>query len=320
MTPFLRQQNVRVAIAFAMVYIFWGSTYLGIRIAVEEMAPFVMGAWRFLLGGGLMLAWCAWRGIPIGINRNNAWRLALIGVLLLTGGNMGVAYAEKYIPSGLASLIVAIVPIWVAVVEGLILRLDRLNLRGWLGLAVGFSGLGVLFWPKITSGSSLGNAQLVACVVLTLASLSWSIGSIASRHWKLGLGPLAATGWEMTVAGAMNLLLSIATGDLQKAHITGRGAAAVLYLMVFGSWVGLTAYIWLLDHVPTPKVATYAYVNPIVAIFLGWLIANEKIDAYIIAGSIFIIGGVALVTTAKIKAAAKSPAAVQPLPACEAEA
>jgi drug/metabolite transporter (DMT)-like permease len=321
MTPQAKKMQLQIAAAFAMVYIFWGSTYLGIRIAVEEMPPFVMGGVRFLISGILMLAFCAARGWKVRINSRDALRLAGIGVLLLTGGNMGVAYAEQHIPSGLASLIVAVVPIWVALVEGVVLRIGKLNARGWAGLTVGIFGLAVLLWPKLNASSStLGRVELAASIVLIFASLSWSCGSIASRHWKVDVSPITATGWEMTFAGAVNLLLATSLGNFHGFHMSTRGMAAVLYLVVFGSWVGFTAYIWLLEHVPTAKVATYAYVNPIVAVFLGWLVAHESVDRYVVAGSVFIIAGVALITTAKVQDNRSQLAPAVKLSQCEAEA
>ncbi len=320
MTPREKQHRLQVAIAFAMVYVFWGSTYLAIRISVEEMPPFVMGGTRFLIAGVLMLAFCAFRGMKVAITGRDAWKLALIGVLLLTGGNMGVATAETKIPSGLASLVVAVVPLWVALVEGVVLRLGRLSFRGWLGLVVGIAGLAVLLWPKLTAHTSLGKAELFASFILIMASLSWACGSIASRHWNIGVTPIVATGWEMAFAGGVNALIAYFKGDWGTAHITTRGVGAVAYLVVFGSWVGFTAYIWLLEHVPTAKVATYAYVNPIVAVLLGWFILHETVDVFVVMGSICIIAGVALVTTAKIQDRKQHHAAPRPLPRVEAEA
>ena len=144
-------------------------------------------------------------------------------------------------------------------------------------------------------------AKLAAAGVLLFGSLSWTVGSIISRRSKLNIGPFAATGWEMTVAGAVNLLISIAIGDLHQVVWTARGIGAILYLVTFGSMVGFTAYIWLLEHVPTPKVATYAYVNPVVAVFLGWAIKHEAVDRYILMGSAIVIASVVLVTSAKVE-------------------
>ena len=316
MTAAQKQHRFRVALCFALVYVFWGSTYLAIKIAVEQIPPALMGGSRFLIAGPIMLAWCALTGRTIKISKHDFLRVAAIGLLLLTGGNVLLGWSEKYVDSGLAALIVAVVPIWVALIEGFILKGDRLRGRGWLGLVLGIAGLIVLLWPDLRN-TSAERAKLLAAGVLLFGSLSWTIGSIVSRRVKLGIGPFAATGWEMTIAGTVNMLISIAIGDFRHVVWTPRGVGAIFYLVVFGSMVGFTAYIWLLEHVPTPKVATYAYVNPVVAVFLGWLIAGEQLNWYIGAGMVVIVAAVALVTSSKLKQAQPTPVA---LAQCEAEA
>lgn len=318
MTHAERQHRFRVALAFGLVYVLWGSTYLGIRIVVEHIPPSVMGASRFLLAGLPMLGWCAQRGRRIALTLSDFWRVLAIGVLLLTGGNVMVAWSEQYVPSGLAALIVAIVPIWVAVLESILPRGERLAGRGVAGLALGIAGLAVLMWPRLSADGAAGHMQILGALGLIFASLSWASGSILSRRSQLRIDPFAATAWEMTLAGLVNLGIVVALGDHHRVVWTARGVGAIFYLIVFGSWIGFTAYIWLLEHVPTPKVATYAYVNPVVAVFLGWLILHESVDIYIAAGTAVIIAGVALVNSSKVH---KATAPAEPeLPACEAQA
>jgi drug/metabolite transporter (DMT)-like permease len=318
MTHAARQHRFRVALAFGLVYLLWGSTYLGIRIVVEHIPPAMMGASRYLLAGLPMLGWCALRGRRIALTRSDFWRVLAIGVLLLTGGNVVLAWAEQYVPSGLAALIVAVVPIWVAVIESILPRGERLAARGLAGLALGIVGLGVLMWPRLLAGGGAGRMQVLGALGLVFCSLSWAAGSILSRRSQLRLDPFTAAAWEMTLAGVVNLGIVLALGDHHRVLWTTRGVAAIFYLVIFGSWIGFTAYIWLLEHVPTSKVATYAYVNPVVAVFLGWLILHESVDVYIAAGSAVIIAGVALVNSSKIHQAA-APAEPE-LPACEAQA
>ena len=299
MTEAERQQRFLVALNFGMVYVLWGSTYLAIRIVVEHIPPAVMGAARFLLGGAIMLAWCAVSGRPLKLTRLDLRRVATIGVLLLIGGNVCVAWAEKTVPSGLTALIVAIVPIWVAIIETFILKGERLLRRGILGLLLGVVGLVTLLWPKLSAGP-IDRGILFGAGILMFASLSWATGSILSRRWNLKVDPFAATGWEMLIAGAVSMVIALALGDFHRVVWTPRGLGAIAYLITAGSLFGLTAYIWLLNHVPTAKVATYAYVNPIVAVFLGWLILHEQVDRYILAGAIVIVGSVWLVNTSKV--------------------
>jgi len=305
-SPIEREQahRLRVGVSFGLVYLFWGSTYLAISIAVRYFPAAVVGTLRFLIAGAFMLGWCAFTGKKISITKNDALRLALVGVLLLTGGNTVLAWTEQYINSGLAAMIVAVVPIWIATIEALIGG-DRLNRMGWGGLLLGILGLIALLWPDFTAGSAIGKRDLAVSLVLMLGSLSWALGSVLSRRFSLSVGPAAATGWEMTFSGIVNTGIALGLGDFHRAQWTRNAWLAIFYLVIFGSLVGFTAYIWLLDHVPTPKVATYAYVNPVVAVFLGWFFRHEHINRFMVIGMIVIIAAVALVTTSKLRAAKK---------------
>lgn len=287
--------------AFALVYIFWGSTYLAIGIADQErLPPAVMCAMRFAIAGSLMLAVRALIGRSIRITWAEAARLATIGCLLLVGGNFGLAWAEQWVPTGFAALIIAVTPIWFLLLETFAFRGDRLSGRGLFGVALGIAGVAVLFWPRFEQRATLGIMPLIGAGTLLLSSFSWSLGSVLSRKWQMKVDPFTATGWEMLFAAVGNGLVAVVTGEVHHVAITRRGMLAVLYLVVFGSWVGYTAYIWLLKHVPTPKVATYAYVNPLVALFLGWLVLDERLDTFVFAGTVIIVAGVVLVTTAKL--------------------
>ncbi len=296
-----RHHRLHVILAFALVYVFWGSTYLAIGIADQEhLPPAVMCAMRFGIAGPLMLAACAAMGRLVRITLAEAARLATIGCLLLVGGNFGLAWAEQWVPTGFAALIVAVTPIWFLLLETFVFRGDRLAPRGLAGIALGIAGIAVLFWPKFQERSVLGIMPLVGACSLLFSSFSWSVGSVLSRKWQMKVDPFTATGWEMLFAAIGNAIVAVLTGEAHHIVITKRGMSAVLYLVVFGSWVGYSAYIWLLKHVPTPKVATYAYVNPLVAVFLGWLILNERLDIFMFAGTVIVVAAVALVTTAKV--------------------
>ena len=301
----LRRHKFQVVLAFALVYVFWGSTYLAIGIADDEKIPAAaICAVRFLIAGTLMLGACALIGKKVRVSWEEFGRLAVVGFLLLVCGNTGLTWAEKYVATGFASLIVAITPIWIFVLESFVYKGDKTSGRGVLGLALGVVGTGILFWPKLMNPEVHGGMQLMGATSLLGSSFCWANGTVLSRRWKskFTLDPVTATAYEMIVAGTVNLVVSIALRE-HNIRWTHRGMGAILYLVVFGSWVGFTAYVWLLKHVPTPKVATYAYVNPIVAVFLGWAVLHETIDRYILAGSLVIVAAVAMVTAAKVKSA-----------------
>ncbi|HXY14827.1 MAG TPA: EamA family transporter [Terriglobales bacterium] len=301
MTSAPRPTRFAVILAFALVYFFWGSTYLGIDIAVEHIPPALMCGTRFLIAGVFMVAFCGIRGRKILYNRRQLGEMAVVGILLLVGGNLTLSYAETHIASGLAALIIAITPLWFLVLDRLLLGHHRISPRGKAGLGLGVGGLVVLLWPQLMATGSFGRTELWSSLSLIGGSFSWALGSVLAKKWKSpDVDPFSAMGWEMVAAGLANLLVAASLRDFSSVVWTARGLGAVLYLIVCGSWIGYTAYIWLLGHVPTSKVSTYAYVNPVVAVFLGWLFLHERIDAHIAAGSAIVIASVALVTSAQI--------------------
>lgn len=295
------QSRFRILMAFALVYVFWGSTYLGIGIAVEHIPPALMCAVRFLISGPLMLLYCALSGRNVRFSLGQLAKQAAVGVLLLVGGNMTLAWAEKYVATGLAALLVAAIPIWFLVLDSWMIGHHRISSRGLAGLLLGIAGLVVLLWPKLADIRALGWMQFIASVSLLFGSLSWAFGSVLSKMWKSAVDPLVATGWQGAFAGIANLLIALALGEHHTVVWTTRGLAAIAYLVVFGSWIGYTSYIYLLEHVPTSKVSTYAYVNPVVAVFLGWLVLHERVDHFILLGSAIVIAAVVLVTSARVE-------------------
>ena len=304
----------KVIFAFGLVYVFWGSTYLGIGIAVEQIPPGVMCAARFSVAGVVMLAWCALTGRRLRYSARELFQMAVVGILLLTGGNLTLSYAERIVPTGLAALLVSVTPLWFLVLDSLLLGDHHISRRGKIGLALGIAGVVVLIWPKLMTSSSLGRRELWWSLALQGGSISWALGSVLSKKWQTAADPFSATAWQVIFAGLSNLIFALLFENLSAVTWTARGIGATLYLVVCGSWIGYTAYIWLLQHVPTSKVSTYAYVNPVVAVFLGWLVLHERIDHFILMGSAVIVGSVVLVTSAKIS----SRMAAEELPAVEA--
>jgi drug/metabolite transporter (DMT)-like permease len=305
----------KIIVAFALVYVFWGSTYLGIGIAVENIPPAFMCAARFLIAGVVMLAYCAITGRRILFSAQRLAHFAAVGILLLMGGNLTLAYAERIVPTGLAALLIAVSPIWFMVLDSLLLGDHRISRRGQVGLAIGIAGVVVLIWPDLRHSNSLGHRELWWSLALQLGSFSWAFGSVLSKKWQtVAADPFSAIAWQVVFAGIGNLIFALLVEKPANVTWTFRGVAAILYLVVCGSWIGYTAYIWLLQHVPTSKVSTYAYVNPVVAVFLGWLVLHERIDRYIVMGSAIIIASVVLVTSAKVS----HRSAAEALPAAEA--
>ena len=302
-----------VILAFGLVYLFWGSTYLGIDIAVQSIPPALMCAVRFSIAGVVMLIACAILGKNVLYSRRQIAQCAIVGTLLLMGGNLTLSYAELSVSTGLAALIIAITPLWFLVLDRLLLGDHHISGRGKAGLALGIIGLFVLVWPDLQAGS-MGRRELWASISLIAGSFSWALGSVLSKRWQSGMDVFSATGWQVTAAGVSNFIFALFNHDLSRVRWTAKGLGAVAYLVVCGSWIGYTAYIWLLEHVPTSKVSTYAYVNPVVAVFLGWLILHEKVDRFILAGSAIVVLSVILVTSAKVK----EKSVAEELPAVEA--
>jgi len=314
MTEAQRQHRFSVFLAFGLVYLFWGSTYLGISVAVEHLPPAVMCATRFLIAGTLMLAYCYFTGRKIRYSGRQLGHMAVVGTLLLMGGNLTLSYAEQIVPSGLAALVVASTPLWFLVLDSLLLGNHHISGRGKAGLALGIAGIVVLIWPQLMSGGGYHWRQLWWSLSLLAGSFSWALGSVLSKRWQSAeVDPFSGTAWQITFAGLANLIFALLFEDVRHVTWTAQGVGAVLYLVVCGSWIGYTAYIWLLRHVPTSKVSTYAYVNPVVAVFLGWLVKNEAVDRYILMGSAIVVASVILVTSAKVE----TKTVAQEMPAVE---
>lgn len=301
MTAASRPAPLAVAAAFAAIYLIWGSTYLGIRVAIETIPPFLMAGTRFLVPGAVLYAWARWRGAarPSGAQ----WRAAAtIGALLLLGGNGGVTWAEQRVPSGVTCLLITTVPIWMVVLESLRPGGSPPHRRVLVGTALGFAGLAILLGPEQILGG--GRIDFVGAGVLVLASLSWSVGSLASRRAELPASAALATAMEMLAGGALLAALGIATGEparLDPRAVTGRSAAALAYLSVFGSLVALSAYIWLLKVSTPARVSTYAYVNPVVAVLLGAAVAGEPLTPRVGLAAMVILAAVALVVTSRAR-------------------
>jgi drug/metabolite transporter (DMT)-like permease len=303
MTPSNPPKRFHAIIAFGLVYVLWGSTYLAIRIAVEHLTPLMMGGMRFVSAGLLMLGFRALGGHRIRVQRRDLLRLLIIGTLLLVTSNVVLGWAETFIPTGLAALLAAVIPLWFLILERLTHSTDHLSPRGVAGIALGIVGVAILLWPDVSGHAGFGARQLFGSILVLWAGISWAFGSILVKRWHMPIDPYTASGWQMLFGGSVSGLLALAHGDFHRMAWAGsaRSLWAIVYLITAGSLVGFTAYVWLLKNIPIAKVATYAYVNPVIAVILGCAFHGEKIDAYMLAGSVVVILSVILVTGAKVK-------------------
>ncbi|MEY2602043.1 MAG: hypothetical protein QOJ36_1362 [Verrucomicrobiota bacterium] len=292
-------RKIKTIAAFAALYLIWGSTYLGILFAIQSIPPFLMAGARFLFAGLIMFAIARTQG-PLRSTLAE-WRTSLIvGACLLLGGNGGVTLSEKFIESGLASLIVATVPIYITLLGWLFGMTARPAPLVWLGLAGGFLGVAVLLGPALRLSSGSGSHPAIGMSILLLSSFIWSAGSLYSRTVKHTASPFLAAAQQMFCGGVLLVLVGFFVGEPRNLHpsnITTLSLGAFAYLVLIGAIVGYTAYFWLLRHCDPAKVATYAYVNPIVAVLLGALFAHETITLRTLLAAALIIGSVALVIT-----------------------
>lgn len=295
-----RRHALLVTLNFAAIYIVWGSTYLAIAAGLRTLPPALLAGTRFTIAGAILLAFLLWRRTPLP-PRAMLGPIALTGMLMIFGGNLLVTYAELTVSSGMAAVIVANLPIVMAIVEFCRKDGERLSLLGVAGLLVGFSGMLLLTWPKLVASLSLGLGTMRGEAALLGANLCWAIGSIYSRHRVRDVRPLMATALQMLFAGVVMSLLGLALGEAPRYHFDAVSLAALAWLIVAGSLVGYSAYMWLIAHVPPVKAATYAYVNPVIALVLGWLLLDEPLGWRVWAGTLVILGGVAIVNLARVR-------------------
>jgi len=294
------------------VYIFWGSTYLAIRYAVESIPPFLMAASRHCIAGLILFAWMRTKGTPL--PKLSQWRVTVVmGLFLLLGGNGLLVWAEQRVISSVAALMIGSVPLWIVLVDTLRRGGKRPGWQVVAGVLVGFIGIVFLINPFGDTGSGK-EIDFLGAVALLFAALSWAIGSIYGRehHAELPREPLLATSMEMLGGGMGLLLVGTFTGEWNKLNlstITSNSLLGLGYLILFGSLIAFAAYTWLLGVAPTPLVSTYAYVNPLVAIILGNLIANEPITPRIIFAALVIVGAVVLINTEQMLKALRKNAA-----------
>jgi len=289
--------RARLVLGFATIYSVWGSTYLAIRFGLESIPPFFMGGVRFLIAGTLVYAWARLRGAATPTPRE--WKSsAIVGVLLLFIGNGAVSWSEQRVSSGMTSLLVATVPLWLVLCEWA--QGQQPAITKLIGVAIGLVGVGLLVLPASGAASDTV-VDPVGAGVLMVSALAWTIGSLYARGAAMAKPATLAIAMQMLVGGSLLLALSVATGEVatvMNSRITMGSALALLYLIVFGSIIGFSTYMWLLRVASPTAVGTYAYVNPVVAVLLGVLLAGEHMPSQALLASLVIVGGVAMVSLA----------------------
>jgi len=298
-------------IGLLILYVVWGSTYLGIAIAVDTIPPFLMAATRFLIAGFVLLSWSAARERrSLTLPSAREWRdSAIVGALLLGGGMGMVAFGEQTVPSGITALLIAMMPVWVAILGWIFLR-ERLPRLAVVGIVVGFGGVAILIGPSAFGGAGALDGLALAAIIAS--PIAWASGSLfASHRAVLPKRPLLATGIQMICGGLVLATMSVVSGELSGFRLEAVSSAsfgALVYLTVIGSLLAFTAYGWLLRVAPLPLIATYAYVNPVVAVVLGAVVRSEQVDPRTLVAGAVIVFAVALIVTARGRMRAPSGA------------
>jgi len=277
-------------IAFVTVCIVWGTTYLGIHVALETVPVLLVAGLRWMFAGVVMsaLMLATGRGLP----KPRLWGpLALLGFLMNIVGNGFVVYAQQFVASGLTAVLIATTPFWSALIERLLPNGERFSKRSLSGLALGFSGIVVLVWPELTNGGAGGRQFVIGVIAIQLACVGWVVGTSYARRHELGDNPFRSTALQMVFSGIMLLIAATAHGDWAQLSFTPRTIAAMLYLSVAGSLIAYSAYIYAIQHLPLQLVSLYAYINPMIAVGLGTLLLNEPLSARVIVAALLVFAG-----------------------------
>jgi len=305
-------RNVRIGVGMLVLYVAWGSTYLAIALAVRDIPPFLMAGVRFGLAGFILVGWqLARERRDIQWPSRREWRdSAIVGALLLGGGMGMVSFAEQTVPSGIAALMVSLMPVWIAILGAAVFH-ERLPRLAGLGIVVGFIGVAILVAPSVLG--TTGALDPIGLVALLISPLCWSVGSIfASHRARLPRRPLMASAAQMVTGSLVLLAMGVLAGEPSRFAIGSVGAASLfgfLYLVVVGSLLAFTTFGWLLRNAPLPLISTYAYVNPVVAVILGAILLGEPVEPRLVVAGGVIVAGVALIVTARGRMARPSTAA-----------
>jgi drug/metabolite transporter (DMT)-like permease len=284
-----------LVLGFTAIYLIWGSTYLGIRYAVETIPPFLMMGIRHSVAGILVFAWARWRGVP-SPHLQQWWWAAIAGALLFLGGHGILAWAEQKVPSGLAALLCATLPLWTVLMARVDATELTLGIKAWVGILLGFAGVALLIGPDALRQ----RLDLLAAAGVLLSALLWAVGTGYTRQVSLPSSKILSAAMQMICGGVLLLIAGVLTGEagrIRLQELTARSIFSLAYLIVFGSIVAFTVYTWLVSVSSPSMVSTYAYVNPVIAVFLGWALAGEALGMRTLMATVVIVAGVILVTT-----------------------
>jgi drug/metabolite transporter (DMT)-like permease len=289
-------KRAKIFLAFASVYLLWGSTFVVIRYVAQILHPAFVSGLRYLIAGVVSMTYLLLRGRRVRLSGAEWWQVTFLGFIMFTINTTLVSYGGKVLSAGLTALFVASIPLFIAVLEAVLPGETRMNKVGWLGTVAGFAGLAILTSHGV-QGQSLTSDSALAIIGLVVAAIAWAVGSVIARRMEIKVSTLVSTSWQMLIAGSINLLIGVASGGLRSSHWTSGAWLAMLYLAIFGSLAGYTSYMFLLRNVRLSAAATYAYVNPIVAVLLGWLLLHEKLH-----GTEWVGMGIVLVSVAVVVA------------------
>jgi drug/metabolite transporter (DMT)-like permease len=282
--------------AFITVCVVWGTTYLAIRVAVRTIPPMLLTGSRFIVAGLILLTIALLRGESIPRLRRILIELLIVGLLMVGIGNLTVVWAEQWVPSGIAALLVATAPFWAVVMERTQKHGERINLRRALGMLIGFVGVAMLVTPG-GAGSAFDIHLVIGAIVLQFASMAWQYGTVRAKYNLNDVPSLMSSALQMLIGGLAVAIVGLAIGEMHRLTFTAQGIGSLAYLTIFGSVLAYTAYVYALKSLRVTTLTLYAYINPIVAVLLGWLILNEQLTALSIVAMLIILGGVAIVQT-----------------------
>ena len=300
-----RKEKFGPLAAWAAVCFFWGTTYLAIRVGLETLPPVLFAGLRFITAGAVLFTIVRlWTGARL--PRGREWfDQSVVGLALLGVGNGLVVWAEQWVPSGPAALLVATGPFWVMGLERFLREGERLNARAVAGLVVGFSGLAILVAPNLY-GTTVGRSYLLGMIALQAACAAWSVGSVYAKHHPTGVAPLMSAAIQMLIAGTALTLTGVMLGEWNALHFSGRSFSAFIYLIVFGSIIAYGSYTYAVQKLPLSLVSTYSYINPVIAVLLGWVVLSEQMNWRVITAMLIILSGVAMVKGGRFRLRRKS--------------